>query len=299
MSMILATTACEIHRLRLHDCGSTRVYPPASDPSDIDGRVHYGTALSRLREALAEGAKTPSKVEAIFITLWLMMDYENRFGSGATTINIHLRGIDSMLHNHILPLLKYEKSSAPTITAGSPEAAGLLLHNSAEGASLIEEAASNPVDSVAGPSDLRLPYTAVPLFLLWTLYFFTTGALFFGPGAVYEPGVEKLSDDLFRFFLRAEDENTPLNLQNLFHISRQSPSKFWGEAYPAKAQLDDLENYPGLSLCHKSHVVQFRISELFRQSRSTSWNKASYQQIVDEIIKIANVRPSGPSCCSD
>lgn len=50
MSMILATTASDIHRLRLHDCDSTCVYPPASDPSDIDGRVHYGTALSRLRE---------------------------------------------------------------------------------------------------------------------------------------------------------------------------------------------------------------------------------------------------------
>ncbi|KAF7172816.1 hypothetical protein CNMCM6106_006935 [Aspergillus hiratsukae] len=287
MSMILATTASEIHRLRLHDCDSTRVYPPASDPSDIDGRVHYCTALSRLREALSKGVKTPSKVEAIFITLWLMMDYENRFGSGASTINVHLQGIKSILHNHILPLLKYEKTSAPAITAASPEAPGLLSHNPAEGASLMEGAASSPVDSVAGPSDGRLAYTAVPLFLLWTLYFFTTGALFFGPGAVYEPGVERLSDDLLGFFLRAEDENMPLDLGNLFRISRQSPSKFWGEAYPAKAQLDDIENYPGLSLCHKSHVVQFRISELFRQ-RSASWNEAPYQQIADEIIKIAN-----------
>ncbi|GFF35953.1 C6 zinc finger domain protein [Aspergillus udagawae] len=291
MSMILATTASEIHRSRLHDCSSTRVYLPANDSSDIDGRVHYGTALSRLREALTEGAKTPSKLEAIFITLWLMVDYENRFGSGASTINIHLRGVESLLHNHILPLLKLEECLAPAITAGSPETADLLFDNSAEGASLIERAASSPVDSVAGPSDRKLVYTAVPLFLLWTLYFFTPGVLFFGPGAVYEPGFEKVNDDLcrlFRLFLRAENGNTPLNLENLYRISRQSPSKFWGGAYPAKAQLDDMENYPGLALYHKSHVVQFRITELFRQARSTSWNEASYQQIVDEIVKIAN-----------
>jgi hypothetical protein len=291
MSMILATTASEIHRSRLHDCDNTRVYSPTSDSSDIDGRVHYGTALSRLREALAEGVKTPSKVEAVFITLWLMIDYENRFGSGASTINIHLRGIESILHNHILPLLKYEDCSAPAITAESAEAAGLLIENSAEGASLIERAARSPVESVAGPSEGKLVYTAVPLFLLWTLYFFTPGALFFGPGVVYEPGFEKVNDGLyrlFRLFLHAEDEKSPLNLENLYRISRQSPSKFWGEAYPAKAQLDDMENYPGLALYHKSHVVQFRITELFRQPRSTSWNETPYQQIVDEIIKIAN-----------
>ncbi|PKX95935.1 uncharacterized protein P174DRAFT_511608 [Aspergillus novofumigatus IBT 16806] len=291
MSMILATTASEIHRSRLHACENTRVYPPTSNSSDIDGRVHYGTALSRLREALAEGVKTPSKVEAVFITLWLMIDYENRFGSGASTINIHLRGIESILHNYILPQLKYEDCSAPAITAGSPEAAGLLFDNSAEGASLIERAARSSVESVAGPSEGKLVYTAVPLFLLWTLYFFTPGALFFGPGAVYEPGFDKVNNDLyrlFRLFLHAEDENTPLNLENLYRISRQSPSKFWGEAYPAKAQLDDMENYPGLALYHKSHVVQFRITELFRQARSTSWNEAPYQQIVEEITKIAN-----------
>ncbi|KAF7158063.1 hypothetical protein CNMCM5623_002575 [Aspergillus felis] len=288
MSMILATTASEIHQSRLHDCSSTRVYPPANDSSDIDGRVHYGTALSRLREALAEGVETPSKLEAIFITLWLMVDYENRFGSGASTINIHLRGIESILYNHILPLLKLEEPLAPTITAGSPETAGLLCHNSAEGASLIERAASSPVDSVAGPSDGKLVYTAVPLFLLWTLYFFTPGVLFFGSGAVYEPRFEKVNDDLCRLFLRAEDGNTPLNLGNLYRISRQSPSKFWGEAYPAKAQLDDMENYPGLALYHKCHVIQFRIAELFRQARSTSWDEASYRKIVDEIVKVAN-----------
>lgn len=265
MSMILATTASEIHRSRLHDSDSTCLYSAAGDFSDIDGRVHYGTALSRLREALAEGVKTSSKLEAVFITLWLMIDYENRFGSGAS-------------------LLKYEDCSAAAITAESPGAAGLLFDNSAEGASLTERVARSPVDSVAGPSAGKLVYTAVPLFLLWTLYFFTPGALFFGPGAVYEPGFEKVNDDLyrlFRLFLHAEDENTRLN--------------------PAKAQLDDLENYPGLALYHKSHVVQFRITELFRQARGTPWNEAPYQQTVDEIIRIANVRRgrSGPCCCSD
>ncbi|KAH3186303.1 hypothetical protein KXW84_000121 [Aspergillus fumigatus] len=247
MSMILATTASEIHRSRLHDSDSTCLYSAAGDFSDIDGRVHYGTALSRLREALAEGVKTSSKLEA--------------------------------------------DCSAAAITAESPGAAGLLFDNSAEGASLTERVARSPVDSVAGPSAGKLVYTAVPLFLLWTLYFFTPGALFFGPGAVYEPGFEKVNDDLyrlFRLFLHAEDENTRLNLENLYRISRQSPSKFWGEAYPAKAQLDDLENYPGLALYHKSHVVQFRITELFRQARGTPWNEAPYQQTVDEIIRIAN-----------
>jgi hypothetical protein len=261
---------------------------PSSERSDTDGRVHYGRALSSLREALKQEVKSPQQIEAIFITLWLMIDYENRFGSGASAINIHIRGIETLLHNHIVPLLQCHTRPA-VITDGQiplqkPE-------DQVNGFTLSEYANNTDTFTLtqpAGPID-GLGGTCVPLFLLWTLYFFTPAALFFGSETA------RLDTNIFRFFLRSETGNTALSLPELYRLSRQSPARFWGDGYPMSSQLDDMENLPGLTLYHRSHVVQFKITEMFKHSSGPeiSFGEGSpYQRIVKEINTLSLVSSS-------
>lgn len=298
MSMILASTAREIHRSRLHDQQASSIPTLSTENREMDGRMHYGRALSSLRHALKQDVKSPQKIEAIFITLWLMIDYENRFGNGATAINIHIRGIESILHNHVVPLLQAPGDASHDQGAGGSSTAAIISRGentvrkrhvdiqpmpsgeiSIEGTS---DAATSIPDSLQG-----LRCTSVPLFLLWTLYFFTPAALFFGPAST------RLDTDIYQFFLGGRsDSATQMSLAELYRISRQSPARFWGEKYPLSAQLDDMENLPGLTLYHRSHVAQFKITELFKQpvpSGVDSGIETPYQQIVDEINTISMV----------
>jgi hypothetical protein len=241
--------------------------------------------------------KTPRQIEAIFITLWLMIDYENRFGSGASAINIHIRGIETLLHNHIVPLLQGH-TRLPAITE---ENQNPLQEPEAQPEAQLD---ISSLDDTAGSSGLSahgsshgLGGTCVPLFLLWTLYFFTPAALFFGSETA------RLDTDIFRFFLRSEAGNTPLSLPHLYRLSRQSPARFWGEEYPISSQLDDMENLSGLTLYHRSHVIQFKITEMFKQSSTsdiTFGEGSHYQRIIKEINTLSIVRvthPTRPSLC--
>ncbi|PYH48134.1 uncharacterized protein BP01DRAFT_290159 [Aspergillus saccharolyticus JOP 1030-1] len=280
MSMLLASTASEIRRSQFYDHDHHQ--PGAVEAlADLGGRMHYGRALAGLREALRpEGATSAEQLEAIFITLWLMIDYENRFGSGTAAINVHIRGIESLLFNHVVPLLKPGSEAAAAIADRS---GGRTSWREA----MVASAGSSPPRPTPAPTPppreltratSQLRHTAVPLFLLWTLYFFTPGALFCGPGAA------RLDADLFRFFIQDEAEHAGLSLAELYRIGRQSPRRFWGEAYPTAAQLDDIENLPALTLYHRSHVMQFKITELWRQGQRTS--EPSYRRLVDELTTI-------------
>lgn len=305
MSMILASTAREVHRSRLYDRETLSISSLNSDSGannescELDGRMHYGRALSSLRQALRSGAKSPQKIEAIFITLWLMIDYENRFGSGAAAINIHIRGIESLLHNHVVPFLRgqihqhYEHSgpqqtSFPAVTFKKGKSAHRSPPDLISPATDEQAAEVSTASLVSQPNSVQgLGCTSVPLFLLWTLYFFTPAALFFGPTT------GRLDSDIFHFFLGNDtDETIPLTLAELYRISRQSPARFWGETYPMSARMDDMENLPALTLYHRSHVIQFKITEQFKQgapTEATVDEVSPYQKIVNEINFIALV----------
>ncbi|KAJ5714109.1 uncharacterized protein N7483_011290 [Penicillium malachiteum] len=289
MSMILASTAKEIHRSRLYDQDVLPSSSPNNESRVQDGSMHYGRALSSLRHALKQDVKSPQKIEAIFITLWLMIDYENRFGSGATAINIHIRGIETILYNHIVPLIQDQGSDkalpSQAISSPTPTVDGTSPSQSSQEAQVINPPLTPETTSPMlyhHPNSLEtLRCTSVPLFLLWTLYFFTPAALFFGPGTA------RLDTSIFQFFLGAETPGAgPLSLPELYRISRQSPARFWGDVYPVSARLDDMENLPGLTLYHRSHVIQFKITEMFKQGpqvESTTGMVSPYQCLIDEI----------------
>ncbi|KAJ5844523.1 uncharacterized protein N7525_002264 [Penicillium rubens] len=283
MSMMLASAAREIYRSKLYDNENSLGHLPSSEQSDMDGRAHYGRALSSLREALKQEVKSPQQIEAIFITLWLMIDYENRFGSGASAINIHIRGIETLLYNHIVPLLEcHTRPAAITDSQVPSQRPKPIMNVSTFG----EHAGTSDTATLAPPAGSidGLGGTCVPLFLLWTLYFFTPAALFFGPGT------GRLDTDIFRFFLQSETGNSALSLSELYKLSRQSPSRFWGDGYPMSSQLDDLENLPGLTLYHRSHVIQFKITEMFKHTSGpdiTLGEDSPYQRIANEISTLS------------
>ncbi|PWY80903.1 C6 zinc finger domain protein [Aspergillus sclerotioniger CBS 115572] len=290
MSMMLATTSSEINRSLLYDRDKAEAQFSIESLSDVDSRLHYGRALSGLQEALKQDVKSPEHIEAIFITLWMMIDYENRFGSGMAGINIHICGIESLLFNHVVPSLKQLE---PPYTTMAADPTGITCDTADK--TPYTSLSQHPVPRQAVEiSKSRLRQTAVPLFLLWTLYFFTPGALLSGPGAA------RLDADLFRFFMQEEAGSVGLSLSELYRMGRQSPSRFWGEMYPTTAQLDDMENLPGLTLYHKSHVIQFRITELFRESAPLEKN---CEEIIDELIMLSDEydillssAKSAPSC---
>lgn len=286
MSMILASTAREIRRSQLYDQEALSD-PPSVVSGELNGSMHYGRALSSLRHALTQGVTSPDRIEAVYMTLWLMIDYENRFGNGASAINIHIRGVQSMLQNHIVPLLQSKESQQGQASiAGS----GNMSSQQDRSLSTLESPEDLNVSPTSHSSSLKeLGCTSVPLFFLWTLYFFTPGALF------SDSGTSKLDTDIFQFFFGTEAHTSGLlTLPELYRISRQSPSLFWGDSYSMSAQLDDVENLPGLALYHQSHVIQSKITELFR-SGSTG-NVASgtkgfspCQLIVDELHALSTV----------
>lgn len=284
MSMILATTASEIHRSRLFDNGHGGSLE-FNGVSDVHGRMHYGQALSGLREALVHDVKPPEKLEAIFITLWLMIDYENRFGSGSVGMDVHMHGITGLLFNHVLPSVKYTEELRVAFSSKGGEALdGLIRAGNVD---------CGRAQLPCGTFDERLRSTTVPLFLLWILYFCTPGALF------CSSGIARVDANLFRLFLRSDPESGPLTLPELYKISRQSPARFWGAEYPAAARLDDLENLPALNLYHKSHVIQFKITELFRQDgvaieKSTCWDDSPYKGLADELASASEVGTCHP-----
>jgi hypothetical protein len=58
------------------------------------------------------------------------------------------------------------------------------------------------------------------------------------------------------------------------------------------ARLDDMENLPALTLYHRSHVIQFKITEQFKRgapTEATMDQVSPYQKIINEINVIALV----------
>ncbi|EPS32163.1 hypothetical protein PDE_07123 [Penicillium oxalicum 114-2] len=297
MSMMLASTAREIHRMRRYDQGEHFVSSTITDQTtDLDGRMHYGRALSSLRVALRSEVKSPQKIEAIFITLWLMIDYENRFGGGASAIDIHTRGIESLLLNHVIPCLQTEiyrpfKYLSNTSSVEfedtrvsrhpQPDGSALKSYNVEEVTGKPKELPTTSVSPSAG-----LGKTSVPLFLLWTLYFFTPTSWSFSSAT------GELDLMTFEFFLdtNGSHHKAPFPLAELYRISRQSPARFWGDSYTMTARMDDLENVAPLTLYHQSHILQFKITEQYKRGVPTEpleSGLSAYQKLVDEINSIA------------
>ncbi|KAH8422347.1 Zn(II)2Cys6 transcription factor [Aspergillus melleus] len=96
MRMILALSASDMHRNGLV------VRSPGRPTAEDHGRYHYGLAVKEFRQLL-ETPKlqvTPTELEIIFATMFLMITYEWQYGHCVHHLQLHLQGVRSLLETH-------------------------------------------------------------------------------------------------------------------------------------------------------------------------------------------------------
>ncbi|KAL2822921.1 Rh-like protein/ammonium transporter [Aspergillus granulosus] len=96
MRMVLALSASDMHRKGL------AVRLPGHPTAEDHGRYHYGRAVKEFRQLLETPRESVSQaeLETIFATMFLMICYEWQFGESVQDIQLHLRGVRSLLESH-------------------------------------------------------------------------------------------------------------------------------------------------------------------------------------------------------
>ncbi|KAL6228703.1 hypothetical protein BDW75DRAFT_141948 [Aspergillus navahoensis] len=96
MRMILALAANDMHRNGLV------VRSPGRPTAEDHARYHYGLAVKEFRQLLETRQKPLSQpeLEIVFASMFLMISYEWQFGQSVQDLQLHLRGVRSLLESH-------------------------------------------------------------------------------------------------------------------------------------------------------------------------------------------------------
>ncbi|KAL2817065.1 Rh-like protein/ammonium transporter [Aspergillus cavernicola] len=95
MRMILALSASDMYRNGLV------VRSPGRPSAQDHARYHYGLAVKEFRQLLEtpQGPISQVELETIFATMFLMISYEWQFGQSVHDLQLHLRGVRSLLES--------------------------------------------------------------------------------------------------------------------------------------------------------------------------------------------------------
>lgn len=96
MRMILAFSASDMHRYGL------AVQSPGRPTAEDHARYHYALAAKEFRQLLESPKEHVSQadLEQVFVTMFLMVIYEWQFGHYLRNLQLHLRGVQSLLESH-------------------------------------------------------------------------------------------------------------------------------------------------------------------------------------------------------
>ncbi|KAL4918322.1 Rh-like protein/ammonium transporter [Aspergillus aurantiobrunneus] len=96
MRMILALSASDMHRNGLV------VRSPGRPTAEDHAHYHYGFAVKEFRQLLEtrKGPISQAELEIVFATMFLMISYEWQFGQSVHDLQLHLRGVCSLLESH-------------------------------------------------------------------------------------------------------------------------------------------------------------------------------------------------------
>ncbi|KAL4746527.1 hypothetical protein BDW72DRAFT_33897 [Aspergillus terricola var. indicus] len=96
MRMILALAANDMHRNGLV------MRSPGRPTAEDHARYHYGLAVKEFRQLLETREKPLSQpeLEIVFASMFLMISYEWQFGQSVQDLQLHLRGVRSLLESH-------------------------------------------------------------------------------------------------------------------------------------------------------------------------------------------------------
>ncbi|KAL3456052.1 Rh-like protein/ammonium transporter [Aspergillus heterothallicus] len=123
MRMILALSASDMHRNGL------AVRLPGHPTAEDHGRYHYGRAVKGFRQLLETPRESVSQaeLETIFATMFLMIHYEWQFGESVQDLQLHIRGVRSLIESHprlfenkdvdnVLMSMDLEPTERPTVS---------------------------------------------------------------------------------------------------------------------------------------------------------------------------------------
>ncbi|KAH7360349.1 hypothetical protein BKA65DRAFT_547072 [Rhexocercosporidium sp. MPI-PUGE-AT-0058] len=228
MHMVTAISGQEI--AYLESFGNGRVLH-SSRPAE-----HYGDAMRILAETFKDN-KASSDMDSILATLWLMMQYEQRFGDGyGMGLKSHLSGLAAVLNT------KYA-SLADLLEAGRG------LPSASLGA---ESLTTSPYNIESAPLS-----TFATRMLVWFANFDASAATYGLGGQVNSSLTQLLSQVTY------EDEDNPI--KGYFKVHQHSNSLFriiWGEEYPQRELLDDLENREIFYLLGSCGQLRYMVADL-------------------------------------
>lgn len=114
MRMILALSATDMHRSGL-------LRSPGRLTAEDHARHHYSLAVREFRQSLEtrDGPISQAELEIIFATMFLMVSFEWQWGESVNALQLHLRGVRSLLESH--PVLFEGQVDQVLMTLDAPE----------------------------------------------------------------------------------------------------------------------------------------------------------------------------------
>ncbi|KAH9223915.1 hypothetical protein DL95DRAFT_440081 [Leptodontidium sp. 2 PMI_412] len=201
---------------------------------------HYGDAIRILADTFKNN-EAISDMDSILATLWLMMQYEQRFGDGhGMGLKSHLSGLAAVLRT------KY------------PALSDLL------GAGRGFPSASLGVESLPSPPSDSLERTPLSTFATRMLVWFSS---FDASAATYGLGGQ-VNSSLTQLLSQVTDEDEDNPIRGYFKVHQHSNSLFrtvWGESYPQSELLDDLENREIFYLFGSCGQLRYMVADLARR----------------------------------
>ncbi|KAG4434825.1 hypothetical protein IFR05_009696 [Cadophora sp. M221] len=200
---------------------------------------HYGDAMRILADTFKNNEEN-SDMDSILATLWLMMQYEQRFGDGhGMGLKSHLSGLAAVL-----------KTKYPALS--NLLGAGRGFPSTSVGA---ESLTSPPSDSLDGA-----PLSTFATRMLVWFSSFDASAATYGLGGQVNSSLTQLLSQV-----TDEDEDNPI--RGYFKVHQHSNSLFrtiWGESYPQSELLDDLENREIFYLFGACGQLRYMVADLAR-----------------------------------
>lgn len=228
---------------------------------------HYGDAMRMLSETFMDN-EASSHMDSILATLWLMMQWEQRFGDGhGLGLKSHLNGLAAVL-----------TSKYPALSN---------LNGVAKGVSLDVLGSEISLNSNRNIREYAPLSTFATRMLVWFSSFDASAATYGLGGQVNSSLTQLLSH------VTDEDEDNPI--KGYFKVHQHSNALFrtvWGEAYPQSELLDDLENREIFYLLGECGQLRYMVAELAKQLYHDVTDAGEQISAVEKAIRLVGRKHS-------
>lgn len=188
----------------------------------------------------------------LLAALWLLTQYELRYGAQAQDIRRHLEGFNLAILSHgedLIPALK-----DPNLLSGLGSGRSCLSRSSSLVASMKYITVTNRLG-------------------LWMIYHDALSSTFDLGGSVMETLLSRY----------------PGAIDRIFAQSRQAGNEIWGAAYPSTEALDDLQNRPAFDFYHDIHVLRFEVTGLRKSMEANIVDMNRRDELLSRLLSLEQV----------